>query len=31
VIDSVGHYARPEVLGLRLNTAAQKVVTTGER
>jgi nitrilase len=30
-IDSVGHYARPEVLGLRLNTAAQKVVTTAER
>jgi hypothetical protein len=31
VTDSVGHYARPEVLGLRLNTAAQKIVTTAER
>ena len=28
VIDSVGHYARSDVLGLRLNTAAQEVVTT---
>jgi nitrilase len=29
-IDSVGHYARSEVLGLRFNTAAQKLVTMVE-
>ncbi len=29
LLDNVGHYARPEVLGLRFNPAAQTVVTSG--
>jgi nitrilase len=31
LLDSVGHYARSEVLGLRINTAEQKLVTKDER
>jgi nitrilase len=30
LFDAVGHYARPEVLGLRLNTGAHQVFTLPE-
>jgi hypothetical protein len=29
LLDSVGHYARSEVLGLRFNATAQDPITTG--